>query len=61
MSVLVRLDADICKQLSTLSSCLAGQVNNNNNTLSNELEREKKIQAGAELCQAQDKLRISSR
>ena len=41
MSVLVRVGVDICIQLSTVSSCLAGQVNNNNNMLSNELEREK--------------------
>ena len=35
---------DICIQLSTLICCLAGQINNNNNRLSNELrkrEREK--------------------
>jgi hypothetical protein len=37
MSVLVRVGVDICIQLSTVSSCLAGQVNNNINTLSNEL------------------------
>ena len=41
MSVLVRVGVDICIQLSTVSSCLAGQVNNNNNMLSNELEGEK--------------------
>jgi hypothetical protein len=34
---LVRVGVDIYIQLSTVSSCLAGQVNNNNNTLSNEL------------------------
>ena len=39
MSVLVRVGVDICIQLSTVSSCLAGQVNNNNNTVSNEPER----------------------
>ena len=27
----MRVDIDICIQLSTVSSCLAGQVNNNNN------------------------------
>ena len=37
----MRVDIDICIQLSTVSSCLAGQVNNNNNMLSNELERER--------------------
>jgi hypothetical protein len=42
MSVLVRVGVDICIQLSPVSSCLAGQVNNNNNMLSNELEGEKK-------------------
>ena len=41
MSVLVRVGVDICIQLSTVSSCLAGQVNNNNNMLSNELEGKK--------------------
>ena len=41
MLVLVRVGVDICIQLSTVSSCLAGQVNNNNNMLSNELEGEK--------------------
>jgi hypothetical protein len=46
ISDLVRVDINICIQLSTVSSCLAGQVNNNNNTLSNELgtrERREKI------------------
>ena len=43
MSVLVRVGVDICLQLSTVSSFLAGEVNNNNNTVSNELrERERK-------------------
>ena len=42
MSVLVRVGVDICIQLSTVSSCLAGQVNNNNNTVSNEPEEREK-------------------
>ena len=46
MSVLVRVGVDICIQLSTVSSCLAGQVNNNNNTLSNEPEEKRGYIAG---------------
>jgi hypothetical protein len=40
MWVLVRVGVDICIQLSTVSSCLAVQVNNN--MLSNELEERKR-------------------
>jgi hypothetical protein len=41
MSDLVKVGVDICIKLSTVSSFLAGQVNNNNNMLNNELRGEK--------------------
>ena len=42
------MDVDICIQLSTVSFCLAGQVNNNNNMLSNGSNNKKKISADAD-------------